>query len=194
MSSQDHHGERSMEAADMALVRLGDSQVTGLAAYDQASRTPLDALMAAEEGEGADVDGIRLQTYRRLIAFFFRHGPRPVSVAKNVWAVAAHFHPQLLRGGPTLEAVAREFGETRAAASARGKKVINQTIDAANGRPGSYRAPHQKSAETVERSREAARGNRNRKEAARRKRAEAGKQEIFEAPRKRADRSRKGQK
>jgi len=171
------HGERSMAAEDMALVRLGRAEMTGIAAYDQASRTPLDALIAAEEGEPIDAGQIRLETYRKMIAFLFRHGAKPVLVAKNVWALAAHFHPHMLRGGPSLEDVAKEFGETRAAASLRGKKLINATIDKAGARegrsPGTYRAPHQKGRETVEKSRAAARGNTNRREAAARKRAKS---------------------
>ena len=167
MSTSNHFsdgGRRSMDREDMALHRLGAADLSGLQSMADAVRSPYDELVAAEEGDPPNSMAVRLDTYRRLMAFIFRSGSSPVAVAKNCWALAGHFHPQLLRGACSLQDIGREFGETRAAASARGRQ-INKVVDEAlsrEGRQPGFHSPNQKGRETVERNRRAAKGNKNR--------------------------------
>lgn len=167
MSTSNHFsdgGRRSMDREDMALHHLAGSDLSGLQSMADARRSPFDALVAAEEGDPPDAMTTRVDTYRRMMAFLFRSGPDPVSVAKNCWALAGHYHPALLRGACTLQEIGQVFGETRAAASARGRK-INRIVDEAlarEGREEGYHSPNQKSRATVERNRRAAKGNKNR--------------------------------
>jgi hypothetical protein len=107
-----------------------------------APMTPLEALMAAEEGdeaEEAEADrrmALRVQTFRRLLDFFFECGPDPLQVLRRIYAVAKALRPELI-GDMAMEDIAIICGDGggRSTVSARIKRVYGGTITKAGGRP-----------------------------------------------------------
>lgn len=102
-------------------------------------RTPLEELMASEDGDGPEVDAIRKETMERLMLFFFADGkPERLELPmRRVYAVAKAFFPELI-DGMSLDALGEVFDEdkperARARWSARLKVMVNKPIEEAGG-------------------------------------------------------------
>jgi hypothetical protein len=96
---------------------------------------------------------------RRLLELVFAEGYRAPRAVRRLWALAMALRPELLCH-PTCASVAEVFGETRAAVSARVRRVFNVPI---KGAGGVAQAAFQKRAEVVEKYRAAQKGNQNRR-------------------------------
>jgi hypothetical protein len=94
----------------------------------------------------------------RVVRWFFREGERLDRAVKAVWALALAMRPELLPK-QTCQGVADVFCETRAAVSARVKRVYSKPIEEQGGCGHAY---FQKSAGAVASYRAAQRGNQNR--------------------------------
>lgn len=149
------HEEKITETLRVAWSR---EQLAGRApAY---TRTPLDEMVAREEGEPVEEHLIRLEAFRRLLALFFADGPHPGDVMRRVYAFTKALHPELILN-MSCEEIGGMFGETKAAVSYRIKQLVNRPISAHSGR--SAQLPWQKSSSACAKYAARAKGNQNRR-------------------------------
>lgn len=129
--------ERQEEAELDAAARHCDEGVLGLQAL--AGKSPLEELMAAEEG-GGEAEAVRVETMRRLMGFLFVDDcpENPIHVTRRVYALAKAFYPHLIQGmslhqlGVIFEEQNEKSG--RARWSAIVKRVVNAPVEAAGGK------------------------------------------------------------
>ena len=125
-----------------------------LQGLEEADYVPLGEVLAARRGSaGGDA------VVRKLLLFFFAEGWVLDRAVKRVWALAVALRPALV-ANYRLQGVAEWWGETRAAVSARVRRVYSLPIEESGGCGHAW---FQKSAGTVEKYRAAAKGNQNRK-------------------------------
>jgi hypothetical protein len=124
------------------------------------TRTPLDEVMAREEGEPIDAYAMRIEAMRDLMSYFFAEGPHPEAVLKRVFAVAKAIFPQLVFN-MSCEEIGLLFGETKAAVSYRIKLLVNRPIAALFGHK--VQLPWQKSSSACAIYAARAKGNQNRR-------------------------------
>jgi hypothetical protein len=103
-------------------------------------------------------DGEWRELLVRLVQYLFAEGGDVERAIKRVWALCIALQPALV-AWRSLQEVADVFGETRAAVSNRVRRVYSLPIERAGGCGTAW---FQKRPETVEKYREAQRGNRNR--------------------------------
>ncbi len=99
--------------------------------------TPLEALLASEDGEDEEdsMAAARVETFIKLLEFFFQNGPDPLQVLRNVLAVAKAVRPQVL-GDMSMEDISIICADAgRGTVSARIKRIYNAKIEEAGGRP-----------------------------------------------------------
>jgi hypothetical protein len=104
-------------------------------AYERENRQGAKALpMALEEvldgrapNDGDEVPTIRRETACRLLTFLFQNGPHPGAVVRLVYLLAWRTMPELVLNMNGSE-LAEMMGETRAAWSARNKKMFTDYL------------------------------------------------------------------
>lgn len=122
-------------------------------------RTPLDELLAREEGESPEEAQVRMEAFHKLLEYFFQKGPHPAQAMQLLYAVAKALRPDLILH-MTVRDLGRIFGDTPAAWSWRIEQCISKFIGRAGMR--GVRLPCQKSEAARESYRAAQRGNKNR--------------------------------
>jgi hypothetical protein len=129
----------------------------------------LSDLMRSDLDTGADLDAhlmeVRLATFRDLMRFVFQDGGVcNIDLAfKNFVAVVNRSAPEYLEeSGITKADLARIWGETRAATSAREIRMVEKPLKAAGAKGFQLIGGH-KSMATRERCRQSAMGNQNRR-------------------------------
>lgn len=136
--------------------------------------TPLSDLLATERADGiqTEEEKIRDEAFARLVDFLFADGPHPGCVVRRIFALAKAIRPQVLCT-MSLEEIHLMLGETRAAGSWRIKKIFSGYLAAAGGR--AVKARFQKLDTARAAMSRAQRGNHNRADGARRKKAAGAK-------------------
>lgn len=120
-------------------------------------RTPFDELAESEELQDlreSACDGA-VYAVSALLDWLFWEGPAPDKVAKRAYVLAQALRPEVLPKA-TCDGVAKVFGETRAATSARVKRVYQEFISSYGFR---VKAPFQRSRAARENLSRALRGN-----------------------------------
>lgn len=122
--------------------------------------TPLDVMLAREEGKRGDDDyAARAEGIDDWLGWIFEEGPRLDVAAKRLYVFARAFRPDVIRCMSGAE-IAALFRQTRAAESARARRVLDGTMKKAGYRCTTV--PFQKSESMRAKARESAKGNRNR--------------------------------
>jgi hypothetical protein len=152
MAEPQGHDQRINSAIARAAARRGYQQEA------ITTRTPLDDLLAKEEGEDAQAQ--RREALSLVLLYFFADGPHPGCVLRRVYAVTKAVKPKLCLD-MTLEELALMFGETKAAQQWRIDKIFNdyQRLRGVKG----FKAAFQKSDEARAAYSRAQRGNHNRR-------------------------------
>lgn len=132
----------------------------GMQAEGVTYRTPLSALLAAEEEDTDDTLAARSEIIGMMIDFAMQDGPHPQAVLKNFYAIVHALRPQALRGW-TCQDIAELFGETKAAHSWRVKKIFKVRLEAVGARP--IKARFQKPSGATANYSAAQKGNHNRR-------------------------------
>lgn len=157
---------------DAVIQKNGASVSAGMSAMDGGhSYIPLNQLVDADEETDQELaqfeEQVRLETLRRLLMYLCQDGLQPLAVLKCFYAVLKAVRPDLL-GGMSLEDIAVLSGDSgRATPMERIKRIYEKPLKAA-GMKGT-KAPHQKNASTAEKCSAAQKGNRNRRNGARKK-------------------------
>ena len=147
---------------DAVIYKNSDAIAGGAQAH--VGHTPLDDLMAKEEGDEAAemVSAVRQETLSRMLDYMFADGCEPINVVRRVFALVKALRPDLI-GDMSQEDIAVLCGDGgRATVSARIKRVYNFLLDENGGARGKSRVWHQKSAAAVEAYARAQQGNDNR--------------------------------
>lgn len=122
-------------------------------------KTPLDELMAAEDGQ-LEEWSYKADVIKRMFEYFVQDGLEPCNVMQNVYAVAAHMHLE-----PWAHLTVRErgliLGDSHGAQHWRMQKICVNKVRRSGAR--SWKAPGQKSLEARGEYSEAQKGNTNRK-------------------------------
>jgi hypothetical protein len=160
MSTSPSNGLSEAEVLDMIHRDRGDSDGLGWVGHADPKR-PDEEAMAAEESAPLDVDGERRATlwkiFDHVLADWHRR-PDAADVGRRVLAMAKFCgHPSVERW--SLGELAKACGETKAATSARVKRVCNEPIERAGG---IAQARWQQGVDQRAKSAEVQKGNRNR--------------------------------
>jgi hypothetical protein len=131
----------------------------GYAAEGVTTRTPLDALLEAEEA-AAGPEGERADVLKKMMHYFYADGKHPGAVLRRVFGLAKAIAPELL-GDMTLAELGLMFGETRAAQQWRIKKIFSDYQKGAGAK--GFKARFQKSEAASAAAARAQRGNQNRR-------------------------------
>lgn len=123
-------------------------------------RTPLEDLIAQEDGETSDDFAIRCEGADRQLEYIFADGPDPRHVIRRLYAWVKARRSDLLLN-MTHHEIGLLLGETRAAGSWRVKKIVNSRLKSA-GFKGTQLAA-QKSSSACEKYAASAKGNNNRR-------------------------------
>lgn len=159
MSDHSHHEQRITET-----LRVAWSREQAAGRDPVYTRTPLDEMIAREEGEVLEEHLIRLEAFRRLMSIFFADGPHPSDVMRRVYAFAKALRPELILN-MSCEEVGAIFGETKASVSYRIKQLVNRPIMAHSGH--GTQLPWQKSSSACATYAARAKGNTNRRKVSR---------------------------
>lgn len=151
------------ELADALEAVIHRYQNAGIA-HSAAARTPLEELIAKEDGEaggGAEWEWrIRCETFNRLLAWLFADGMHPMAVLRRIYGVTKALAPHLL-GDMPLDDLALLCGDGgKATVSARIRRIYNHLLEESGQR--NVQAFFQKNARTLAKYALAQQGNRNR--------------------------------
>jgi hypothetical protein len=150
----DHHEIRIQQALQAAAIRRGLPEVPD-------HKTPLSTLLEAEDGSAeGDLAKIRREVVAQFLGLCFQDGIHPASAMKNLYAIAHALSPETF-GHMTCADIAQLFGESKAAHSWRVKQIFSKLPRSRGARP--ITLGWQKSPAAVEKYRQAARGNTNRR-------------------------------
>ena len=121
--------------------------------------TPFDAMVAAEEAMPGDEKLIRQEAISKWVEWLAEDGPDLKRMVMRMYSFVRAYRPDLLRNMSGAE-IAAQFGQTRAAESARTRRVTEKTLKKAGYHCTAI--PFQKSATTRAKCSKAQMGNRNR--------------------------------
>lgn len=122
--------------------------------------TPFDEMVAREEGAHTDDEhAMRAEAIDAWLSWLFEDGPSLDRATKRLYSFARAYRPDLLRNMSGAE-IAALFGQTRAAESARTRKVTETTLKKAGYKCTAL--PFQKSEAARMKCSLAQMGNRNR--------------------------------
>lgn len=124
--------------------------------------TPMSLAELFEQapGDGEEEQRIKSETVVRMLHFIFQDGPHPGCTIRLLYLLAQRLKPELILNMSGAE-LADMLGETRAAWSARNKRIFTGYLQA-RGAKGA-RGRHQKSSTAAAKYALAARGNTNRR-------------------------------
>lgn len=123
-------------------------------------RTPFDEMVAREAvGHTADEHAVRAEAIDDWLAWIFEDGPDLERAAKRLFSFVRSYRPDLIRNMSGAE-ISALFNQTRAAESARTRKITEATLKKAGYRCTAL--PFQKSASARAKFSKAQMGNRNR--------------------------------
>jgi hypothetical protein len=148
------HEARMNTALAVAYQREGREAIT--------TETPMTMAQLLEEGPGDHEEElkIRSEAVNQMLHFLFGDGPHPGCTTRRLYLLAQRLQPELILHMSGAE-LADMFGETRAAWSARNKRIFTGYLKA-RGAKGA-RGRLQKSETAAAKYAEAARGNTNRR-------------------------------
>jgi hypothetical protein len=148
------HESRINTALAVAFQREGRSAIT--------TATPMSLAQLFEQapGDGEEQLAVKSETVVRLLHFIFQDGPHPGCTTRLLYLLAQRLRPELILNMNGAE-LADMLGETRAAWSARNKRIFTGYLKA-RGAKGS-RGRLQKSETAAAKYALAARGNTNRR-------------------------------
>jgi len=126
----------------------------------QAPTTLGELVEGCAESDGDEVARVRSETVVRMLHFLFQDGPHPGSVTRLVYLLAQRLSPGLILRMNGSE-LADMLGETRAAWSARNKRIFTGYMEARGSRAA--RGLNQKSTTVCEKYARAQLGNQNRR-------------------------------
>lgn len=137
-------------------------------AYQREGRVPVEArtpmtfaeLFEQAPGDGEEEAKIKRETATRLLHFVFQDGPHPGCALRLLYLMAQRLAPELVLNMSGAE-LADMVGETRAAWSARNKRIFTGYLKARGFKAAKSRL--QKSDAAVAKYASAARGNTNRR-------------------------------
>lgn len=152
MKADEVHARR----INSVLARL--AAVRGYVHEATAPRTPLDELLAAEEGEVEQEE--RSEVLVAMLCFLAADGPHPGAIVRRFYALAKALRPELI-GHMSVEEIGLMMGETPAAVSWRIKRIFSD-YQRERGVKG-FKAVFQKSDSAREAYARAQRGNNNRR-------------------------------
>lgn len=154
MSRVNGHEARINEVLRVAYQREGRAAIT--------SETPMTIAQVFEQApdDGEQELKIKAEAVIRLLLFIYQDGPHPGCTMRLLYLLAQRLKPELLLNMSGAE-LADIFGETRAAWSARNKRLFTGYLQA-RGAKGA-RGHTQKSETAVRKYASAARGNTNRR-------------------------------
>lgn len=125
--------------------------------------TPFDHALAAEEAMPDDEKAIRAEAISKWVEWIMEDGPRLDRAVKRFYSFVRAYRPDLLLNMSGAE-IAAQFGQTRAAESARTRRVTETTLKKAGYRCTAV--PFQRSATTRAKCAAAQMGNTNRRKKA----------------------------
>ena len=153
MSRINGHEERINRALAVAFQREGRSAVT--------MESPMSLAEVTEEGgEGDEIIRAKMEAVAGMLYFIFQDGPHPGCTLRLLYLMAQRIKPELLLHMSGAE-LADMLGETRAAWSARNKRVFTGYQQARGLRAA--RGVFQNSESAAAQYALAARGNKNRR-------------------------------
>lgn len=154
MSRVNGHEQRINTALAVAYQREGRAAVE--------MNTPMTLAEVFEQapGDGDEALRIKMETAKRLLFFFFQDGAHPGCTTRVLYLTAQRLAPDLILNMSGAE-LADMLGETRAAWSARNKRIFTGYLKARGSKAA--RGGNQKSDTHAERCASAARGNTNRR-------------------------------
>lgn len=137
-------------------------------AYQREGRTVVEAntpltfaeLLELAPGDGEQERRLQMETLLRLLFFIFQDGPHPGCTTRILYLLAQRLAPELVLCMSGAE-LADMLGETRAAWSARNKRIFTGYLKARGAKAAKGRL--QKSDTAVAKYASAARGNTNRR-------------------------------
>jgi len=154
MSRINGHEARMNTALAVAYQREGREAIT--------TATPMTfaELFELAPGDGEEERRLQMETVARLLFFIFQDGAHPGCTTRLLYLLAQRLKPELILSMNGAE-LADMLGETRAAWSARNKRIFTGYLKARGVRAAKGR--NEKSDTHAERCASAARGNTNRR-------------------------------
>lgn len=154
MTKTNGHEERINTALAVAYQREGREAIT--------TATPMTfaQLLELAPGDGEQERLLQMETLVRLLFFVFQDGPHPGCTLRLLYLVTQRLKPELVLAMSGAE-LADMLGETRAAWSARNKRIFTGYLKARGAKAAKGRM--QKSDTHAQRCASAARGNTNRR-------------------------------
>lgn len=154
MSKINGHEQRINTALAVAFQKEGREAIT------TATPMTLSEMFEQAPGDNDEVSQIRSETVNRMLHFIFQDGAHPGCTLRLLYLLAQRLAPDLILNMSGAE-LADMLGETRAAWSARNKRIFTGYLKARGSK--APRGSNQKSDTHAERCASAARGNTNRR-------------------------------